>query len=98
MAAAPELMRLGRQSGDTTVITLSVADQAQLRKTERVLLLMGWKVSRKDGGVRVEPGDQAADGPRHQIPLAFGIDEPTMRQALEKVTRSNSRFLPTTPT
>jgi Ca-activated chloride channel family protein len=83
MVAVDELTRLGEHRGDTTRITLSLADQAHLQKTMRILFLLGWKVVDENGATRMEPGDQPADGPRQQIPSALGIDEVAMQQALE---------------
>ena len=83
MAAVAELTALGEQRRDKTVIALSLADPTRLQKAKQILPLLGWKVVEEDGAARLEPGDQGADGPRQQIPAAFGVDEVAMAQALQ---------------
>ena len=74
LESATELAAMGE-------IQLSLKGEA-LPRTERVLTLLGWKVVRGEGALTVEPGDRAADGPRHRIARALGIDEAAMRDAL----------------
>jgi Ca-activated chloride channel family protein len=83
MAAVAGLAHLGEQSGDKTVITLSLADPAQVRNARQVLPWLGWTVVEEAGAVRAEPGDQSADGPRQLIPAAFGIDAVAMQRELD---------------
>ena len=83
MAAVADLTRLGEPRGDKTVITISLADPANIAKAKQILPLLGWTVVEEDGAARVAPGEQSADGPRQLIPAAFGIDELVMQRDLE---------------
>jgi Ca-activated chloride channel family protein len=84
LAAVADLTRLGEQRGDkTTMITISLADSANIAKAQQILARLGWTVVEEDGTVRVAPGEQSADGPRQLIPAAFGIDELAMQRDLE---------------
>jgi Ca-activated chloride channel homolog len=74
-----ELMDLGERKGMRVEFRLKLADA----QTERVLGLLGWRVSERGGRRIVEPGDQAVDGARQMIPRVFGIDELAMKQTLE---------------
>jgi len=82
-----ELQRIGEgrriAHTDSTVVTLSLADDSQRRNVERILPLLGWKLVAQNSAYTVEPGDQPADGLRQQIPWALGIDEIAMQEALE---------------
>ena len=83
MSAVVELTALGERRGDTSLVTLSLSGDEQRRRTGRVLQLLGWKMTQENGSDLVEPGDQAVDGLRQRIPVALGIDEIAMKQALE---------------
>ena len=61
-------------------ITLSLAGDEQRKNTERILNLIGWRLTLEG---EVEPGDQPADGFRQRIPALLGIDEIDMQKALE---------------
>ncbi len=80
MASIAELGHSGERGEDKTVITLSLAGEEQRKNTERILNLMGWRLTLAGA---VEPGDQPADGFRQRIPALLGIDEIDMQQALE---------------
>jgi len=82
-ASIAEMSTLGERNDDGTKITLSLATGEQRRTTDRVLRLMGWKLSQKDSSVTVEPGDQPEDGLRQAFPRALGIDEIRMQETLE---------------
>ncbi len=82
MATVTDLLPLGQRNGDVTTITVSLANESERKTAERVLPLLGWKLVSKDGSFTVEPGDQASDGPRQNIPKLFGIDEIDMQGAL----------------
>ena len=82
-ASIAEMSTLGERNDDGTRITLSLATDERRRATDRVLHLLGWKLSQKDSSVTVEPGDQPEDGLRQAIPRALGIDEIGMQEALE---------------
>ena len=84
MDSAAELGHLGEQKEDGTVITLSLANDDQRKRAERILNLIGWRIAADRGvGLSIEPGDQPADGFRQRIPPLLGIDEIGMKQALE---------------
>ncbi|HVO97873.1 MAG TPA: VWA domain-containing protein [Bryobacteraceae bacterium] len=83
MAAVAELTGLGEHRGGKTLITLSLVDSKHVQKTRQILSLLGWKVVEEAGAARIEPGDQEADGPRQQIPRAFGVDQVAMQNALQ---------------
>ncbi len=83
LASIAEMSPLGERNDDGTKITLSLATDERRRTTDRVLRLMGWKLSQKDSSVTVEPGDQPEDGLRQAIPRALGIDEIRMQETLE---------------
>ncbi len=100
MASAVELGGMGERSETGTTVRLSLADGALRARTERILLLLGWRVVERDGSARVEPGDLAVDGLRQQIPAALGVDEIDMQEALEagrtvqfEVLQENARLL-----
>lgn len=82
MAAVADLARLGEQRGGKTVVTLSLADPNLGQKTRQILALLGWRVVEEAGAARIEPGDQEADGPRQQIPVAFDVDQVKMQNDL----------------
>ena len=82
-ASIAELSTLGERNEDGTRITLSLATDEQRKATDRVLRLLGWKLSQKDSSVTVEPGDQPEDGLRQAIPGALGIDEIGMQETIE---------------
>jgi Ca-activated chloride channel homolog len=83
MATITDLLPLGQRNGDVTTFMLSLATDNQRKASERILNLLGWKLVPKDGAYLVEPGDQAADGPRQRVPRLFGVDEINMQEALE---------------
>jgi len=60
------LSQFGERRDDGTRITLSLATDERRRQTERVLWLLGWKLSQRDSSVTVEPGDQPEDGQRQE--------------------------------
>jgi len=79
MASVAEMAALGQTHGDAATVTLSLASDAERRKTAHVLWLLGWNLAQG----AVEPGDQHDDGLRQEVPRALGIDEIAMRDALE---------------
>ena len=84
LAAVTSLTALGERSENSTAITLSVTTDAGRKRTEQVLEILGWKLTRrKNGSFTTEPGIQPADGLRQQIPSALDIDEISMQQAIE---------------
>ena len=84
LAAVSSLTALGERRDSGTAITLSLATDAGRKRTEQVLEILGWNLTRrKDGSFTAEPGNQPADGLRQQIPSALGIDEISMRQTIE---------------
>jgi len=80
MASIAELGHSGERKEDRTVITLSLAGDEPRKNTERILNLIGWRLTLEG---KVEPGDQPADGFRQRIPALLGIDEIDMQKALE---------------
>jgi len=83
IAAVAELEQLGTREPDHVAIRLAVDTEEHRRHTDRVLALFGWKLAPKGDGVTMEPGDKTIDGLRQPIPAALGIDELTLRAALE---------------
>ncbi len=83
MDAVTELSALGERRDGSTRITLSLDGEASQRKTGRILKLLGWQIARDGDAITLDPGDDAADGPRHKILPAFEIDELAMRRELE---------------
>ena len=83
MATVTDLLPLGVKDGDTTTITISLANDADRKNAEHVLNLIGWRLVAKDNAYTVEPGDQPADGPRQHVPKLFGIDEVNMQETLQ---------------
>jgi Ca-activated chloride channel homolog len=79
VVSVTELMDLGERKGMRVGFKLKLADE----KTERVLGLLGWRISERGAQRIVEPGDRAIDGARQIIPRVLGIDELAMKQALE---------------
>ncbi len=82
IASVSELTRLGEQKGDVSVVTLSLATEAQRKKAEKILPLLGWKMVQEEGPFSIEPGDHPTDVLRQPIPAALGIDEITMQETL----------------
>ena len=82
IAAVSELTRLGVQRGDLSVVTLSLATEADRKKAEKILPLLGWRLVQRDGPFSIEPGDHPTDVLRQPIPAALGIDEITMEETL----------------
>jgi tetratricopeptide (TPR) repeat protein len=100
MASVSELSHLGERRGDSTVVTLSLATDAQRKNAERILSLLGWRMVQKDGPPAIELGDRAVDGFRQPIPALLGIDEVDMQEALEagrsyqfKIPSENARLI-----
>ena len=83
MSAVVDLAALGEKRGDGALVTLSLTGDEARTRAQRALQLLGWKATPENGGYRVEPGDQPADGLRQAIPAALGIDEIAMKEALE---------------
>jgi len=80
---AGELEQLGTRETDRVVVQMAVDSEAHRQRTERVLALFGWRLTRKGDGLTMEPGDQTIDGLRQRIPGALGIDEFDLRAAIE---------------
>ena len=76
------MTRLGEQHDDLTVVTISLATEAERRKAEKILPLLGWKISSKQGDYSVEPGDSPTDVLCQAIPGALGIDEISMEETV----------------
>ena len=84
LAAVSGMTVLGERRENRTAITLSVATDAARKRTEQVLEMLGWRLTRrKDGTFTAEPGNQPADGLHQPIPAALGIDEINMQKAIE---------------
>jgi VWFA-related protein len=83
LGAATELGPLGTVRGNSSSVSLSLASEDKRKQTEHILGLLGWRLVRRNDSIRVEPGDQPADGLRQEIPGLFGIDEIAMQEALE---------------
>ena len=80
LAAVMELSHLAENRAGR--ITLSPDALAFGEKSAGILKLLGWKVSRREGGNSIEPSDLPADSPRQQIPAALGIDEIEVAKSL----------------
>ena len=83
MTAVERLEQAGQRRGDHTVVTLSLATEPSRLEAERVLPLLGWKVVRRDGKLRVELGSALEDSFHQPIAAALGIDEIAMQETLE---------------
>ena len=84
MAAVDELTAAGRKRADDSVlVTLSLKNADERTKTARLLRRLGWMLDETGQSPKLELGGQPADGLRHGIPAALGIDEIAMREALE---------------
>jgi VWFA-related protein len=83
VAAVGELEQLGERSSDRTLVRIAVDTDGHRRATERILNLLGWKLTSSGNTFSAEPGDQAIDGIRQRFPAALGIDELDMRSAIE---------------
>ncbi|HML18199.1 MAG TPA: VWA domain-containing protein [Bryobacteraceae bacterium] len=68
----------GRRDNDRITVALSFT--GDLARAERVLGLLGWKLSSK--GDSIEPGDQPSDSIAQRMPALLGIDELKMEQTL----------------
>jgi len=82
-AAVSELVQAGDRKENKTVISLSLATPEKRAQTERILPLLGWKLSPEGGGFRVELGNQIKEGSRQAVPALLGINELAMQEALE---------------
>jgi VWFA-related protein len=83
-ASVEELVASGQRRPDDTVVVRLSMDTADARKrTARLLRQLGWTLDETGGSPEIELGDQPADGLRHRIGAALGIDEIAMREALE---------------
>jgi len=80
IAAIAELGRSGQRRDDKTVVTLSLAGEADRLSTAHLLNLLGWKLSASN---KIEPGDQPSDGFRQRIPALLGVDEIALQRSLE---------------
>ena len=83
IAVVGELEQLGDRDADRVVVQMAVDSEEHRHKTERVLVLFGWRLVQNGKALTTEPGDQAIDGLRQRIPAAFGIDELELRAAIE---------------
>ncbi len=82
ISSVAELSRMGTQRDDVLVVTMSLATDAERKKAEKILSLLGWKLSSREGSYAIEPGDQPQDVLRQPIPGALGIDEISMEETL----------------
>jgi len=83
VAAVNELEQLGERGSGHTLVRLAVDTDEHRRLTERILNLLGWKLTSSGNTFSAEPGNQAIDGIRQRFPAALGIDELDMRSAIE---------------
>jgi Ca-activated chloride channel homolog len=84
MAAVDEFTAAGQKRADNSaIVTLSLKNADERKKTARLLRQLGWMLNETGQYPKVELGDQPADGLRHGIPTALGINEIAMRNALE---------------
>jgi len=100
-ASIAELSALGERTEGRTEVTVSVATDDQRKQAEKIVSLLGWRlVKQKEGGYTVEPGTQPIDAQRQPIPAALGVDEISLREALEagreyrfEILTENARFV-----
>ena len=84
MAAVAGLSAAGqKRSEDTVVVGLSIAGDEERRRTARLLPYLGWRLETAGESPKIELGDQPSDGLSQRIPAVLGIDEISMRDALE---------------
>jgi hypothetical protein len=76
---------LGQGDGDSGSkrIVLSTRDDQALAQSERILGLLGWRISKRQP-VEVEPATQSNRVWRHQIATALSIDELALKERLER--------------
>jgi VWFA-related protein len=72
-----------KRADDSTLVAVSLKTADERKKAARVLSLLGWALNETGKSPKVELGSQPADGLRHAIPDALGIDAIAMRDALE---------------
>ncbi len=82
-AAVSELVQAGERKDHKTVIFLSLATPEKRTQAERILPLLGWKLSVEAGATRVELGNHIKEGTRQAVPALLGINELAMQEALE---------------
>jgi Ca-activated chloride channel homolog len=82
-AAVSELVQAGERKDNKTVISLSLATPEKRAQADRILPLLGWKLSPEAGTIRVELGNHIKEGTRQAVPALLGINELAMREALE---------------
>jgi VWFA-related protein len=83
IASLAQLEAIGENRGDSTLIRLAVNNDEQVRRSQNILALLGWKLVPKGDSFSVEPGDQQVDGFRQWVLAALGVDELDLRHAME---------------
>jgi Ca-activated chloride channel family protein len=83
VAAVNELEQLGERNSGHILVRLAVDTDEHRRLTERILGLLGWKLTSSGDTYSAEPGGQAIDGLRQRFPAALRMDELDMRSAIE---------------
>lgn len=71
-----------RDSEQEAAITLSVKDKRALRKTRKVLGLLGWRLKRGRTGYFLQPVESESGAERQEIASALEIDEIAIQEAL----------------
>lgn len=83
-ASILELTSAGEMREHSTSISISLSDENKKLQAARVLQALGWRIRQMPGAAPiVELSDGVADGPRHPIAAALGLDEIVMKETLE---------------
>jgi VWFA-related protein len=77
------LLQAGERKENKTIISLSLATPDKRAQTERILPLLGWKLTPEAGAFQVELGNRIEEGTRQAVPALLGIDEMAMKETLE---------------
>lgn len=100
LATVAALEALGERHENGTLIRLSLNNDDQVRKTRAILTESGWKLTQKGDGYTLDPGDRHNDDLRQWTLVCLGVDELTLRQAIQEkrdfsfeIPRENARLV-----
>ena len=77
------LEALGKQDGNRVLVTLSVTDKDERRRTEKALGLLGMKLHISKGTLELDRGEKKGQAERQETVSALAIDEVGLQEALK---------------
>jgi tetratricopeptide (TPR) repeat protein len=78
-----KVRRFGQTANLVTTVTIETKSEADRDRARRILELLGYRLRRHRGGLRVEMPDEKTFAIRQQLASALELDERRMQQAIE---------------